>query len=877
MAILERADSGKRVTLWSLVALILVPVLIAGGFVLATRGADSRFGQITAAIVNNDEGTKIDGKKVPMGRQLSAALVDLDTENYKWVQSTDEDAQDGLKNGKYVAVVTIPEGFSREVLSTAKDDPMDVKQATLQVQTSDVSPVNNTVIARALVDAARTKFNSDMAETFLDNVFVGFNDMKDQFRTMGDAANELDKGAGQLADGTTQLSDGTRTLADGLGQLDANGGKLTSGVTQLANGAGGLADGAGQLSDGADKLADGLGQMKDKTKDMPKQTKQLADGADKLSDGVDKYTGGVDQLSNGADKLSDGVDEYTGNIDKVVRKVRDFAKELDKIDLDHLEGLQDSDILDDIKQSEEDLDKFLKGVNGLSDGLKKYQKTLRDQAKKLESGNVKDLDQAVKLGILTKTQANQIRSKICQKLPEGTDDPTCPIVEGAYVSGLVSGYANGLKQAADGLDKKDPSTGQSLISASESLADAAKKISDQIAKVKKVLEKYTDIDLGDLSKALDELHGKLDEFQTGADKLLDGSKQLRNGASDLSDGAKKLSDNGGDLRDGAHQLADGTDKLAKGVGPLVDGIGQSADGSKDLADGAGKLSDGADKLSDGAYELSRGLRQYVFGVSQASDGAQKLYTATGQLSDGAGKLADGTGKFADGIDEGKDEIPSYTAPERDKLSTAVAAAVDGSSTKFVNGALAQAIALMLILALWVGSLATYMVVRAVSATALTSRRSNLAIMLRGMVPGLVVAAVQALVVTAIAMPVLDIPLSRTIHLFAFALFMSVAFTTLNFALAGLFGEVGHMISLAMIVISVSAHLFATPPKALESIAGFMPPTSGIQGALAIITDTPGAGGAWGILFLWLILGVGASIVAVARARSVKSVAAFSHA
>lgn len=877
MPILERAFSGKRVTLWSLVGLILVPVLIAGGFVLATRGADDRFGEITAAIVNNDDGTEIDGKRVPMGRQLSAALVDMDTENYRWVQSTDEDAQEGLESGEYAAVVTIPEGFSREVLSTAKDEPMDVKQATIQVQTSDVSPVNNAVVSRALIEAARTKFNSDMTETFLDNVFVGFNDMKDQMRTMSDAAGELNDGAGQLSDGTSELADGAGELSNGLGELDANGGKLTSGATQLANGAGELSKGAGDLSDGASQLSNGLGEMKTKTKDLPKQSQQLAKGAKDLSDGVEKYTGGVDQLADGAGDLSKGVNEYTGNIDDVVIKVRDFTSELENIDLDELRKLQDSDALDKIADNEKNLERFKKGIEGLKSGLSEYQKELRAQAKKIDASKITNLNQAAKLGIITQDQAAQIRGKICQKLPEGTKDPACDVVESAYVSGLVNGYVKGLKSAADGLDKKDPSTGKSIIDGSESLDEAAKRINEHVTAIKKTLDKYKNIDLGDVGKSVDELEEKLDKFKKGTDQLLDGSKQLRKGAGELSDGANKLSKNGDKLVDGSQKLADGTSKLAKGTGPLVDGIGTAADGSKKLSDGAVKLSDGADKLSDGGYELSRGLRQYVFGVSQAADGAQKLNTGTRQLADGADKLADGTGKFADGIEEGKEQIPSYTAPERDKLSTVVSAAIDGSSTKFVNGALAQAVALMLILALWVGSLLTYTVVRAVSATALTSRRSSVAIMLRGLVPGLAVAAVQALLVTALAVPVMDIPVSNGVHLFAFALFASLVFTVLNFALVGLFGAFGQMISLVMIVVAVAANLFTTPPQVLTGLAGFMPPAHGIEGAVAIVTGTPGVGGAWGTLFLWLLLGVGASIVAVARARSVKSVASVAHA
>lgn len=874
MALFERADSSKRVTWWSLVGLILVPVLIAGGFVWATKGADTRFGQTTAAIVNNDEGTTIDGKTVPMGRQLSAALVDTETENYSWVQSTTEDAADGLENGTYVAVVTIPEGFSEAVLSTAKDDPIDVEQATIQVQTSDVSPVNNAVISRALVEAARTQFNTDMAQQFLDGVFVGFNDMADQFRTMSDAANELDDGAGQLAEGTSELAGGTQDLAGGLNQLDANGGQLASGATDLANGAGDLGAGARQLSDGAGQLADGLGQMKNQTQNLPGQVQQLADGADDLADGTKQYTDGVSQLAGGASDLSDGVDEYTQNIDSVVTGVREFADKLSGIDLSELDKLKGSDAIAQMDQNSQDIQTFLDGVETLNTGLSDYQDGLAAQAKKLagQVGQVTTLNQAVKLGLMDSKQASAVRGQICSALPEGADDPACAVVESAYVSGLLTGVSSGLEQAASALDTQDPNTGKSLISGSASLSQAAQDISGQVADITAFLEQFKGMNLSDLGVSVDKLEKDLEAFKAGTDQLLDGSEQLRNGASDLADGAGQLSDKGGDLVDGADQLADGVNQLAGGMGPLADGIGRSADGAKGLASGAAQLADGAGQLEDGGREFSRGLRQYTFGVTQAADGAGQLVDGSAQLADGADQLADGTGQFAQGLEDGKDEIPSYTAPERDKLATAVSAAIDDSATRFVNGPVAQAVALLLILALWVGSLVTYMVVRAVSATALTSRRNSWAIMLKGLVPGLAVAGVQALLVTGLAQSLMLLPTSRAIHLFAFALFASVVFTVLNFALAGLFGAVGRIVSLAMIVLAVAARITASVAPSVDTIAGFLPPTHGIDGVLAIATGTPGAASAWGVLFLWLILGVGGSIVAVARARSVSSVA-----
>ena len=141
MTMFERADTGSRVTWWTLVGLILVPVLVAAGLVLATWKAGDRLDQVSAAIVNLDEGTEIDGQQVPLGRQLSAGIVDADEDqNVNWVLSDEDDAREGLAEGRYAASVTIPEDFSEAVVSSTGDDPMDAEQTTLDVVSSRVSP-----------------------------------------------------------------------------------------------------------------------------------------------------------------------------------------------------------------------------------------------------------------------------------------------------------------------------------------------------------------------------------------------------------------------------------------------------------------------------------------------------------------------------------------------------------------------------------------------------------------------------------------------------------------------------------------------------------------------------------------------------------------
>ena len=78
MFALERATTTRRAGLWTILGLILVPLVVAGGFLWAGWNSDDRLDRVQAAIVNKDDPVKLNGQLVPLGRQLSGGLVAKD-------------------------------------------------------------------------------------------------------------------------------------------------------------------------------------------------------------------------------------------------------------------------------------------------------------------------------------------------------------------------------------------------------------------------------------------------------------------------------------------------------------------------------------------------------------------------------------------------------------------------------------------------------------------------------------------------------------------------------------------------------------------------------------------------------------------------------
>ena len=283
--------SARRSRLWAVLGLLLVPLTIAGVLTWALGSPGERLGDVKAAIVNNDEPVEVDGQLVPLGRQLSAKLVGDEIEsNYTWEFATPETAEEGLENGTYAAVVTIPENFSAAATSFS-GDPSEAERATIDVQTSERSRFADVAISRMVTATATDLLSEQLTTTYLDNIYVGFN-------TMGDKLGEAAEGAVSLADGAKELAGGTRQLADGAGEL-------ANGAQELANGLGALDDGAGQLAEGTSGLADGLAQMKEQTAQLPQQTATLADVSTQQAEGVQQLSTALDGMAQELQAMSE--------------------------------------------------------------------------------------------------------------------------------------------------------------------------------------------------------------------------------------------------------------------------------------------------------------------------------------------------------------------------------------------------------------------------------------------------------------------------------------------------------------------------------------------------------------------------------------------
>ncbi|WP_084100721.1 YhgE/Pip domain-containing protein [Nocardioides luteus] len=303
--------SGRRLV----AAAILLPVVVTALALAALSDRTENLDKVPAAVVNLDKpvttGSGKDKKTIYAGRALAADLVSSSGSGSSgptlgWELTDEEDAREGYADGKYAAVITIPEDLSKTLSGVQGSDP---SAGRVSVEASDATSEVTAEIARQVARQSASTLGRTVTTTYLDGVRdetgklkTSLTDAADGAGRLADGTAEADSGAGKVADGARALSSGASGAADGASQvaggLDSLAGgtaRLETGADSLAGGAGKASKGASSLAAGADELSGGLDRLERSTADLPSQTSSLANGASQVSKGVDGYT----QLAKG--------------------------------------------------------------------------------------------------------------------------------------------------------------------------------------------------------------------------------------------------------------------------------------------------------------------------------------------------------------------------------------------------------------------------------------------------------------------------------------------------------------------------------------------------------------------------------------------------
>ncbi|GAB3632509.1 YhgE/Pip domain-containing protein [Microbacterium shaanxiense] len=299
---IERARSRKPITWLTILGILLLPAAVGGILVAALQNPTERLDTMTAAIVNLDEPVTIDDQYTPLGRQLASGLVEGSDEldsNLTWVISNEDDAAEGLADGSYQAVITIPAEFSAAATSSGQaisDGGGTAEQATIKVTTPDDGLVADDLITQQIASVATSTMGTMLSEATMENVLVGFTTIGDQIGEAATGAQELATGARSAADGAAALPEGATQLADGASQLGTGASELAGGLGTISSGTRDAANGASELGAGLTSGAAALEQNGLVPGELFQGVNGTQSATAQVKSGVDKLAGGLNEL-----------------------------------------------------------------------------------------------------------------------------------------------------------------------------------------------------------------------------------------------------------------------------------------------------------------------------------------------------------------------------------------------------------------------------------------------------------------------------------------------------------------------------------------------------------------------------------------------------
>ena len=293
------------------VAIIAIPSIYAGVFLGSIWDPYGNTKEIPVAVVNEDKKVEYNDSTLNVGKELAKSLQNNDSMDFKLVDS--KTADQGLKDGDYYMVITIPSNFSKNAttLLDAQPQKMILNYTTNPGSSYIASKMDDSAIAKI-----KAEVSSTVTKTYAETIF-------NQLGTVGSGMSEAADGSNQINDGANQLISGNKTISDNLQVLATSSITFKDGASTLTNGLQDYTDGVVTVNNGVYSLKDGINSLSNATPALSSGINQLDNGATELQTGISQYTGGVTSayqgsqalvsnnstLSNGVDTLAAGASQ----------------------------------------------------------------------------------------------------------------------------------------------------------------------------------------------------------------------------------------------------------------------------------------------------------------------------------------------------------------------------------------------------------------------------------------------------------------------------------------------------------------------------------------------------------------------------------------
>ena len=398
-----------------IIGIIIIPLIYSFFYLKAFWDPYSNLENIPVAIVNKDSGYNNEN----LGNNFVDNLLEEKQMDFQLVN--EDEANNGLINKKYYAIIEIPEDFTEKLNSGETENK--------QIASITYSPnQKSNFLASQIIDNAVTqievKIQEEVTGKVVDNLSKKLNDVPTQLETVEEAAIKLENGSKTLTEGVQKIDNGVGTLEDNYNIFN-------NGVSTVDNATQDLENGTDKLSTGINDLYNGSKTLTDNTKDLSKISQSfstLAEKENELNNGIVQYIDGVNSATNQINILLENIIKYVNANPEVLTDPQ--FKEI----YESIIGLANSNSLEKLESSGEVLktnsnvmNESVKSLSNVTNSLPQVSigiKTIEDGLYKIKSGaeELQKGSRTLKEGTETlSSSSEEIKSGISE-LKRGTEE-----------------------------------------------------------------------------------------------------------------------------------------------------------------------------------------------------------------------------------------------------------------------------------------------------------------------------------------------------------------------------------------------------------------------------------------------------------------------
>ncbi|HHQ8434387.1 TPA: YhgE/Pip family protein [Streptococcus pyogenes] len=525
----------------TMIGVALVPALYNLSFLGSMWDPYGRVNDLPIAVVNHDKPAKRADKSLTIGNDMVDKMSKSKDLEYHFVSA--KQAQEGLKEGDYYMVITLPEDLSQRAATLLNPEP---QKLTIRYQTSKGHGMVAAKMGETAMAKLKESVSQNITKTYTSAVFSSMTD--------------LQSGLKEASAGSQALASGAKTAQAGSQTLSTNLAALTGASQQFQQGTGRLTSGLTTYTDGVNQVKNGLGTL---STDIP----NYLNGVSRLSQGTSQLNQGLSQLTQAttlSDEKAKGIQSLIVGLPVLNQGIQQLNTELSTLQPPNLNADELGNSLGAIAQAAKQV--IAEETAAQNEELSALQATSVYQS-------------------LTAEQQGELAAALSQSDKSQTVSAAQTILSSVQT----------LSTSLQSLSQEDQS--KQLEQLKEAVAQIANQSNQALPGASSALT--------ELSTGLAKVNGSLNQqVLPGSNQLTTGLAQLNryntaigSGVIKLSEGANALSSKSGELLDGSHQLSEGATKLADGSSQLSQGGHQLTSGLTELSTGLSTLNGSLAKAS----------------------------------------------------------------------------------------------------------------------------------------------------------------------------------------------------------------------------------------------------------------------------------------